>query len=78
MVHLLLEAGLRIVPSPNASDEVHVAEDTNTTVSESEQPNLIGPSLIMLCFHIFVVLKEKWWRWEKQYLRVRGMERRMK
>ncbi|KAK8468918.1 hypothetical protein PHAVU_006G152901 [Phaseolus vulgaris] len=31
MVHLLLEAGLRIVPSPNASDEVHVAEDTNTT-----------------------------------------------
>ncbi|CAJ1971048.1 unnamed protein product [Sphenostylis stenocarpa] len=30
MVHLLLEAGLRIVPSPNASDVVHVAEDTNT------------------------------------------------
>ncbi|KAL9316224.1 hypothetical protein ACSQ67_017225 [Phaseolus vulgaris] len=36
MVHLLLEAGLRIVPSPNASDEVHVAEDTNTNREEVE------------------------------------------
>jgi len=78
MVHLLLEAGLRIVPSPNASDEVHVAEDTNTNVSERKHPKLICPSLIMFCFHIFAVFREKRWRWEKQYLRLRGMERRMK
>jgi len=39
MVHLLLEAGLRIVPSPNATDEVHVAENANTNVSEEAKPN---------------------------------------
>jgi len=53
MVHLLLEAGLRIVPNPNASDEVHVAEDTNTNVSEGEQPELIDHHLECPVFIFF-------------------------
>lgn len=37
MVHLLLEAGLRIIPNPNnAPDQVHVA-DTNTNINEGEE-----------------------------------------